>query len=65
MSEKLTVTETLSINFSGSMRTPNEALIIKFIDDIKELFAEWQETVQITSLNIAVHDNRKYEEDTK
>jgi hypothetical protein len=54
-------TDTLSINFTGSMRTNNELLIIKFIDDVKELFAEWQETVQITSLNIAVHDNRNYE----
>lgn len=60
MSEKSTPTETLSINFSGSMRTQNELLIAKFIDDIKELFEEWQNTVQITSLNIAVHDNREF-----
>lgn len=68
MSEKSTSTETLSINFSGSMRTIDETLLIQFIDDVKELFEEWQSKTQITSLNIAVHDNRNYivsEEDKK
>lgn len=68
MSEKSTKTETLSINFSGSMRTTDETLLSQFIDDVKELFVEWQTKTQITSLNIAVHDNREYnliEEDKK
>ena len=61
MSEKSTVKETLSINFSGSMRTDNECLVSGFIDDMKELLNEWQKIVQVTSLTISVHDNRKFE----
>lgn len=68
MSEKSTKTETLSINFSGSIRTDKGALLSGFIDDMKELLTEWQKIVQVTSLTISVHDNREFklvEEDTE
>lgn len=61
MSEKSTDTETLSINFSGTIRTPDTSKFVEFLDDMKELFAEWETKVQITSMNIAVHDSRKFE----
>lgn len=62
MSERSTKPETLSINFSGSMTTDDPNLFIQFMDDWKELFAEWQGKVQITSLNLAVHDRRAYQD---
>jgi hypothetical protein len=61
MSERSTEKETLSINFAGTMRTNNECLVSGFIDDMKELLEEWQKIVQVTSLTISVHDNRKFE----
>lgn len=60
MSEKSLPKETLSINFSGSIRTSDETLLAGFMDDMKELLTEWQKIVQVTSLTIAVHDNREF-----
>lgn len=62
MSGRSTVKETLSINCTICARTDDATLLNQFIDDVNELFTEWQNKVQITNLNIAVHDNRKYEE---
>lgn len=62
MSEKLIVKETLSINSTVCLRTDNAKLINQFLDDFKELYAEWQSKVQITSMNIAIHDHRGFSE---
>lgn len=58
MSEKSTKTETLSINTTICFRTDDDDLVCEFLDDIKELFNEWHKKVQITNMNVAIHDHR-------
>lgn len=63
MSERSMPKETLSINATICMRTPDNDLVTEFMDDLNQLLSEWQaRNVQFTNLNIAIHDHRTFEE---
>lgn len=65
MSERSIKTETLSINATICMQTDNDAFVTAFLDDLTELLGEWQTKVQVTNLNVAVHDHRDFDYFTK